>query len=71
MKKWTPHEISYLHKHPELKTHEIAAVLGRTVISVKDKRYRLGLKYQLPKPRRTMPEYLRDAFVGLVARVKG
>ena len=71
MKKWTPDEISYIRKHRELTTREIANVLGRQIASVKNKRSRLGLKYTPPKPRRTMPEYLRDAFVGLVARVKG
>ena len=71
MKKWTPDEITYMRKHPELTTKEMASVLGRQIASVKNKRSRLGLRYQPPKPRRTVPEYLRDAFVGLVARVKG
>ena len=68
---WTSDEITYMRKHRELTTREIANVLGREIPSVKNKRSRLGLRYQPPKPRRTMPEYLRDAFVGMVARVKG
>lgn len=67
-KPWTLPELDYILRHyGRGRDAEIAAELGRTLISVQKKFYYLGGRKPKPKRRRTVPPAARAGFAVLVA----
>jgi len=70
-KSWTQSELDYImQNYGKGRDTEIAAELGRTLISVQKKFYYLGGRKPKPKPKRTVPEAARAGFERLVAAIR-
>jgi len=70
-KSWTSAEITYiLQNYGKGRDAELAAGLGRTLISVERKFYIMGGRKPKAKPKRTVPPAARAGFEMLVAAIR-